>query len=86
MVNIFDACPECGCRDLRLANIDRDGHIYIGRIDHVYCFPRDAGKKMDYCEVAQCFKCGWRQETPWEIGKRMARESAKKLNLNLNVG
>ena len=86
MVMIFNACPECGCRDLRAVNIDRDGKEYIGRTDRFYCFPRDVGKKMNYCEVAQCFKCGWRQETPWEIGKRMARESAKKLKLNLTAG
>ncbi len=77
------ACPKCECKDLRTTHIDNEGKPYLGSLDSGYVFPRDVGKRRKYCDVAQCFKCGWHEETPWEAGKRMAKESSKKLRLNL---
>lgn len=64
-------CPECGCFDLRPVWIDREGK-------HLWGNAKNAQK------VAQCFKCGWREETAWECGKRMADETIAKLKLNIS--
>lgn len=79
-------CPECGCRDLRTVHIDKKGKSYLGPLDIGYVFPRDVGRERKYWDVLQCFKCGWREETPWEVGKRMANESRKELGLGLEEG
>ena len=75
------ACPECGCRDLRTVHVDKKGELYRGPLDTVYVLPRVTGKERKYSDVARCFKCGWREETPWEIGEKMAKESSKKLRI-----
>ena len=75
------ACPECGCRDLRIIHIDREGKPYHGPLDVIYVFPRDINKPRKYADVARCFRCGWREETPWEAGKRMAKKASRRLKI-----
>lgn len=73
-------CPECGCRDLRIVHIDKEGKSYLGPLGVGVVFPRDLGKGKKYCDVARCFKCGWCEETPWEAGRRMANKVIEKLS------
>ena len=74
-------CPRCGHGDLNQIRINREGKLHRGPPDSFYIWPSDLNRKKTYFEVAQCLRCGWRAETPWEAGKRMAQESLRRIGL-----